>query len=131
MTPGKPNNFTVKSISSKTVQISWLDPVVASVKPFTHLWIVLKQKKALYYNIIFDDVDKKPKNSLMFKNLAPFTNYSGYVSLANNNGYGEKFNFLFITAEAGKTIFCVTAIVFVYDCINAENYDYHHIYITI
>ena len=105
VTPGKPNNFTVEVISSKTVQISWLDPVVASVEPVKFLWIVLKQEKVTTYNKIFKDVDKKPKNNFMFKNLAPFTEYSGYVVLGNDNGYGEKVSFKFITAEAGKMIF--------------------------
>ena len=105
VTPGKPNNFTDKVISSKTVQISWLDPVVASVEPVKFLWIILKQEKVTTYNKIFKDVDKKPKNNVMFKNLVPFTKYSGYVKLGNGNGYGEQVNFMFITPEAGKKIF--------------------------
>ena len=46
---------------------------MASVEPVRFLWIVLKQEKVTTYNIIFKDVDKKPKNNVMFKNLAPFT----------------------------------------------------------
>ena len=101
VTPGKPNNFTVEVISSKTVQISWLDPVVASVEPFKDLWIALKES----YNKILEDVDEEHKYDFMFKNLAPFTEYSGYVALGNDDGYGEKVSFKFITAEAGKMIF--------------------------
>ena len=105
VTPGKPNNVTVEVISSKTVQISWLDPVVASVEPFKDLWIVLKKEKVRTYNKIFKDVDKEHKYNFMFKNLAPFTEYSGYVRLGNDNGYGEIVSFKFITAEAGQMIF--------------------------
>ena len=125
VTPGKPNNFTVKEISSKTVQISWLGPVVASVEPFKLLSIILRQGKVIIYNRILQDVDKEHKNNFMFKNLAPFTKYSGVVRLGNDNGFGEQVNFMFNTAEAGMKIFYDTAIVL--DCIIVENYVYHHI----
>ena len=100
-------DINVDKIQLTTVQISWRDPVLASVEPVKYLWILLRQENVTIFNKVQES--DKHKNNFIFIDLAPFTKYKGSIKLENNINFGEPVSFMFTTAEAGKKIFYETA----------------------
>ncbi|XP_028402297.1 uncharacterized protein LOC114525264 [Dendronephthya gigantea] len=94
--PGRPFNLTVNKITSRSAEVSWLDPVVSSKNPVTRFWIILKHGGARVINkvIIF-----RGENKFSMKDLTPFTNYEVSVALANSKAYGDRVKIAFRTGE--------------------------------
>ena len=91
MTPGRPRNLKVTTITSRSAEISWLYPQNRLVFNF---WIKLKKENCLILNITTGRVNKYE-----IRNLASHTTYEISVAAGNYHGFGEETITSFSTAS--------------------------------
>ena len=106
MLPDKPTNLTVTNITSKSAEISWLDPENHGVYSLSRFWIELKKENSLILNITTGKV-----NEYEINNLTPYTTYKISVAAGNDHGFGEETITSFLTSEEGELLkdVCFTA----------------------
>ena len=100
--PDRPTNFTVTNITSRSAEISWLDPKNTGDGDLTRFWIKLKKDKSLILNTTTNKLNKYEIN-----NLTPYTTYEITVAAGNKHGFSEETNTSFMTSEEGKNKRCM------------------------
>ena len=98
--PDKPTNLTVTNITSRSAEISWLDPEYHGADGgygLSRFWIELKKENSLILNITTGKV-----NEYEINNLIPYTTYAIYVAAGNRHGFGEETITSFSTSEEGE-----------------------------
>ena len=98
MEPDKPTNLTVTNITSRSAEISWLDPKYHGLNNFYRFWIKLTKENSLILNITIGRV-----NEYKINNLTPYTTYE--ISVAAGSYYyefSEETNTSFLTSEEGE-----------------------------
>ena len=100
--PHKPRNLTVNNITSRSADVSWLDPENHYDHGFwerfvTRFLIVLKKDNSMVLNITTDD----KVHDYEIDNLNPYTTYEISVAAGNYIGYGKEAILLFLTSEEG------------------------------
>jgi hypothetical protein len=96
--PDKPTNLTVNEITSRSAEISWLDPKNRGRYSLTNFWIELKKDNSLILSITTQKVNKYKIN-----NLTPYTTYE--ISVATGNyqvGFDDGTITSFSTSEEGE-----------------------------
>ena len=83
--PDKPTNLTVTNITSRSAEISWLDPEYHGGYSLSRFWIELKKENSLILNIT-----TKKLNKYEIDNLRPYTTYEISVAAGNYYGFGEE-----------------------------------------
>ncbi len=97
LVPGKPINLTVTNITSRSADVSWLDPKKRGGSGISHLSIKLKKENALILSITTGKV-----NEYEIINLISYTTYEISVAAGNYNGFGEETTTSFLTSEEGE-----------------------------
>ena len=98
MLPDKPTNLTVTNITSRSAEISWLDPKNLGRFGVSRFWIQLKKENSLILNITTGKV-----NEYEINNLTPDTTYEISVAAGTDYyGFGEKSSTSFLTSEEGE-----------------------------
>ena len=98
MEPDKPTNLTVTNITSRSAEISWLDPEYHGINHFYRFWIKLKKENSLILNITTRKV-----NTYEINNLTPDTTYEISVTAETDYyGFGEESITSFLTYEEGE-----------------------------
>jgi hypothetical protein len=95
--PDKPTNLTVANITSRSADISWLDPENTGDGDLTGVWIKMKKENSLIVNTITNKVNK-----FKLENLTPYTTYEISVAVRNKHGFGEEIITSLITSEEGE-----------------------------
>ncbi|CAB3988021.1 Receptor-type tyrosine- phosphatase F, partial [Paramuricea clavata] len=94
--PDKPTNLTFTNITSRSADISWVDPENTGdnkgVAVLSGFFIKLKKENSLIRNITTDKVNKRK-----LTNLTPNTTYQISVAAGNQNGFGEETTTSFTT----------------------------------
>ncbi len=91
MIPGRPRNLKVTNITSKSADISWLNPHNIRLLNF---WIKLKKENSLILNVTTGRVNKYE-----IRNLTSYTTYEISVAAGNEYGFGEEAITSFSTAS--------------------------------
>ncbi len=99
LVPDKPTNLTVTNITSRSADVSWLDPVRQGfIYPYiSHFWIKLKKENSLILSITTAKV-----NEYEINNLTSYTRYEISVAGGNSYGFGEETITSFLTSEEGE-----------------------------
>ncbi len=96
--PGKPTNLTVTNITSRSADVSWLDPKRRGRYDYiSRFWIKLKKENS----VILSNTTGKV-NEYEINNLTPYTTYEISVAAGNYRGFGEETTASFLTSEEGK-----------------------------
>ncbi|XP_028416934.1 uncharacterized protein LOC114541147 [Dendronephthya gigantea] len=98
--PYKPRNLTANNITSRSVDVSWLDPENPNdkgswVRRVSRFFIILTKDNSPILNITTD----KSVHKYEIDSLIPLTTYEISVSAGNHYGYGKKAIILFSTSE--------------------------------
>ncbi|XP_028412182.1 uncharacterized protein LOC114535003 isoform X2 [Dendronephthya gigantea] len=98
--PFKPENLTANNITSRSVDVSWLDPENPNdggswERRVSRFFIILTKDNSPILNI----TTNKSVHKYEIDSLIPFTTYEISVSAGNRNGYGRKAIILFSTSE--------------------------------
>ncbi len=97
LAPDKPTNLTVTNITSRSVDVSWLDPKRRGRYNYiSRFWIKLKKENSLILSITTGKV-----NEYEINNLTSYTTYEIYVAAGNYYGFGEETTISFLTSEEG------------------------------
>ena len=96
LTPDQPTNLTVTNITSRSAEISWIDPVNTGNGSLTRFRIKLKKDNSVIQNITANKV-----NQYTLSNLIPYTKYEVTVAAENKHGFGEEAITSFLTSEEG------------------------------
>ena len=100
--PHKPRNLTVTNITSRSADVSWLDPANPNDQGYSHryvtkFFIIFKKDKSIVLNITTDNrIHDYEINSLI-----PYTTYEISVAAGNDIGYGKEAVLLFLTSKEG------------------------------
>ena len=100
LAPDKPTNLTVTNITSRSADVSWLDPKRRRVFIYPYIsrfWIKLKKENSLILNITTGKV-----NEYEINNLTSYTRYEISVAAGNSYGFGEETITSFQTSEEGE-----------------------------
>ncbi len=98
VTPGRPRNLKVTNITSRSAEISWLDPYNQGRYGLSRFWIKLKRENSLIVNVTTGKV-----NQYKIDYLTPYTTYEVSVAAGNFYGFGEEANTSFsIASEEGE-----------------------------
>ena len=97
MLPDKPTNLTVANITSRSAEISWLDPKYPGIFNLSRFWIKLKKNNSLILAITTGKV-----NEYKINDLIPYTTYEISVAAGNFPGFGEETITSFLTSEEGE-----------------------------
>ena len=98
LVPYKPTNLTVTNITSRSAEISWLDPKRrVEYDRFSRFWIKLKKENSEILSITTGKV-----NGYEINNLTSYTRYEISVAAGNSNGFGEETITSFLTSEEGE-----------------------------
>ena len=101
LVPDKPTNLTVINITSRSADVSWLDPKRRVVFIYIHIsrfWIKLKKENSLIVNVTTGKV-----NQYKIDYLTPYTTYEVSVAAGNKYGFGEETTTSFsIASEEGE-----------------------------
>ena len=95
--PDQPTNLTVTNITSRSAEVSWIDPVNTGNGGLSRFWIKLKKDNSLIGNITKGKVNKYTLN-----NLSPYTTYEVFLAVGNKDGFGEETTSSFLTSEEGE-----------------------------
>jgi hypothetical protein len=95
--PDKPINLTVTSITSRSAEISWLDPKNHGKYGLSNFSIELTKDNSLILNITTGRVNKYKINY-----LTPYTTYEISVAAGNRYGFDDGAISLFSTSEEGE-----------------------------
>ena len=93
----KPTNVIVANITSRSAEISWLDPKDPGRYGLSRFWIKLQKENSLIRNITTGKV-----NEYKINNLTPYTTYEISVAAGNYFGFGEESNTSFSTTSEGE-----------------------------
>ena len=96
LVPDPPRSLTMTNITSRSAEISWIDPVNTGSGSLTRFWIKLKKDGSLIQSITTNKV-----NHYTLPNLIPYTKYEISVAGGNKHGFGEEAITLFLTSEEG------------------------------
>ena len=92
----KPTNLAVANITSRSAEISWLDPKNHGKYGLSHFWIKLKK------NVVIRSFTTRQKvNEYEIDNLTPHTTYEISVAAGNYRGYSVGAITTFLTSEEG------------------------------
>ena len=97
ITPDKPTNLTVTNITSRSAEISWLDPKGQYGYGISRYSIKLKTKYSQILSITTGKVNVYELNK-----LTSYTTYEVSVTAGNHNGLGEETTTSFQTSEEGE-----------------------------
>ena len=99
LVPDKPTNLTVTNITSRSADVSWLDPKRRRSynNSISRFWIKLKKENSL---ILSNTTGKV--NEYEINNLTSYTTYEISVAAGNNYGFGEETTSSFLTSEEGE-----------------------------
>ena len=101
LVPDKPTNLTVTNITSRSADVSWLDPkrrrVITAYPSILHFWIKLKKENSLILSITLGKVNEYEMN-----NLTSYTTYEISVAAGSYRGFGEETITSFLTSEEGE-----------------------------
>ena len=98
LVPDKPTNLTVTNITSRSADVSWLDPKRrGEYDRFSRFWIKLKKENSEILSITTGKV-----NGYEINNLTSYTRYEISVAAGNSNGFGEETITSFLTSEEGE-----------------------------
>ncbi len=89
--PGRPRNLKVTNITSRSAEISWLNPDNLWLSNF---WIKLKKQNSLILNVTTGRVNKYE-----IRNLTSYTTYEISVAAGNDRGFSEEAITSFSTAS--------------------------------
>ncbi|CAB4031317.1 titin-like, partial, partial [Paramuricea clavata] len=92
--PGKPTNLTVIDITSRSVEIFWLDPKEPGRFGISRFWIKLKKENSLILNVTIGKVNK-----YKIDNLNSYSIHAISVAAGNIIGFGEESTTLFSTTS--------------------------------
>ena len=92
--PDKPTNLTVTNITSRSAEISWLDPHNQGKYGLSKFRIKLKKE-----NFLILDIPTRKVNKYVIYNLTPYTTYEISVAAGNRYGFGEETTTSFLTSE--------------------------------
>ena len=98
--PDKPTNLTATNITSRSAEISWLDPENTGddkgrqLAVLSGFFIKLKKGNTLIWNITTDKVNERK-----LTHLTPYTTYEISVAAGNKHGFGEVTITSFMTSE--------------------------------
>jgi hypothetical protein len=95
--PDKPTNLTVTNITSRSAEISWLDPKNRSIDHLSHFRIELKNENSLIMSITTGKV-----NEYEINNLTSYTAYEISVAAGNSRGFGDNIFSSFLTTSEGE-----------------------------
>ena len=101
LVPYKPTNLTVTNITSRSADVSWLDPKRRGVHVnfyISRFWIKLKKENSLILSITTGKV-----NEYEINNLTSYTTYEISVAAGDSYyGFGEETTTSFLTSEEGE-----------------------------
>ena len=98
--PDKPTNLTVTNITSRSAEISWLDP-----KDEGHYGLASFRIKLKKYNSVILHMTVGRVNKYKIHNLTPDTTYEISVAAETSHyvyGFGEETTTSFLTSEEGE-----------------------------
>ena len=96
----KPTNLAVANITSRSAEISWLDPKNHGKYGLSHFWIKLKK------NVVIRSFTTRQKvNEYEIDNLTPHATYEISVTAGNDKGYSEGTTTTILTSEEGICIY--------------------------
>ena len=96
LVPDEPTNLTITNITSRSAEISWIDPVNTGNGSLTRFRIKLKKDNSVIQNITTNKVNK-----YILNNLTPYTTYEISVAAGNKHSFGEETIASFPTSEEG------------------------------
>ncbi len=97
LTHDRPTNLTFANITSRSAEISWLDPQNLGRYGLSRFRIKLRKGKSL---ILSNRIRKV--NEYKLDNLTPFTTYEISIVAGNHQGYSGETITSFVTLEEGK-----------------------------
>ena len=97
LVPDKPTNLTVTNITSRSADVSWLDPKKRGIFGLSRFWIKLKKENSEILSITTGKV-----NEYEINNLTSYTRYEISVAGGNSYGFGEETITSFLTSEEGE-----------------------------
>ncbi len=97
ITPDKPTNLTVTNITSRSAEVSWLDPKDQGRHGISHFSIKLKKENSQILSITTGKVNEYELN-----NLTSYTTYEISVAARSYYGLGEETTTSFRTSEEGE-----------------------------
>ena len=97
LVPDKPTNLAVSNITSKSAEISWIDPRNQGRYRLSRFWIKLKKENFFILSISTGKVNKYKVDK-----LTPYTTYEISVAAGNYVGFGKEIGTLFLTSEESE-----------------------------
>ena len=97
MLPDKPTNLTVTNITSRSAELSWLDPKNQGIYSLSRFLIKLKKENSPLLNITTGKV-----NEYKINNLTSYTTYEISVAAGNERGFGKETITSFLTTSEGE-----------------------------
>ncbi|CAB4036314.1 tyrosine- phosphatase Lar-like, partial [Paramuricea clavata] len=94
LVPDKPTNLAVSNITSKSAEISWLDPKTQGRYRVSRFWIKLRKENAIILSIRTRKV-----NEYEIDNLISYTRYQISVAAGSRLGFGTETVISFLTSE--------------------------------
>ncbi len=98
LVPDKPINLTVTNITSRSAEISWLDPKDQGRYGISRFWIKLKKENSQIISI----TTTVKVNAYEINNLTSYTTYEISVAAGNRYGFGEETITSLLTSEEGE-----------------------------